>query len=142
MVEENETYNFHRHANINKYGDRNVFRRNYANSRDNPQPSGGWNCNYGFSGGCTSGGQELISIYPGNNVITENNIAEQTGGMVDEQTIAPTTNNRQFGNIGLNLHIFTHILRRPRENPGAGSQNSYVETPFTRQPSPPTSIYL
>jgi hypothetical protein len=84
-----------------------------------------WLC--GIILGLQSGGGELVSIYPGNNVITENNIAERQGGMIDEQSIASTTNNRQFGNIGLNVHIFTHLERRPRENPGPGSQNSYLE---------------
>lgn len=96
LIEENEFYWFHRHA-MTPYGatTRNIFRRNYCNSRTMPDIPGGWN-----SGGAN--GDSCIEAYPSDNTILENNVSEGNGTLVTIMGINVANNNRFLGNISMN----------------------------------------
>ena len=109
LVEESELYYFHRHGVMTKPGSRNVFRRLYCHSRG-----------YGnISGGYQSGGSVCVSLYPADNSIIENTIADSTTGAVfDLQASGPTSadNNRFLGNIALSTQY--GAVLKARSEPG------------------------
>ena len=95
-AEENEFYEFHRHAVLVYYSDGGVYRRNYANSRfwaDLPDAR---------ESGYPKVGDDAITIYPGSNNLVENNLSEGNGNFASIQATAVSKNNRFFGNVSLN----------------------------------------
>ena len=70
LVEDSEFYNFHRHAIITKPGTRVIIRRVYCNPRIGGLASGYPNANG------TNGGDACIALYPCQNCIVENAIAD------------------------------------------------------------------
>ncbi|MEQ1705501.1 MAG: hypothetical protein ABL867_05955 [Rickettsiales bacterium] len=131
LVEENETYDYLGHVINNKYGDNNVFRRNYSNPRGR---TGLGNYYDDGNGPGPSKPGALLTIYPGRNLIVENNIAEGTNVFVDTQTIKQTENIKSLGNISLNTRWHALLSRRPMENPGAGTVNFYFENDISVDP--------
>ena len=88
VFEDNEFHNFRRHAVAAKYENRGVFRRNY--------------CNAGLGGAITTG--RCLSIYPGSDILVEDNTVENGDYMFSSVAFNENNrNNRWFGNIGLNL---------------------------------------
>jgi hypothetical protein len=96
LLEENELYFFHRHGILMYYTNDSVVRRNYGNARNSQGIPGGFNGTSGDNGS----GDDFIVIYPGDNNIIENNIAD--GSMAKGYTVESvsiSTNNRFYGNI-------------------------------------------
>jgi Right handed beta helix region len=115
LIEESEFYYFHRHGVMTKIGSRNTFRRLYCHSRGYGQISGGFQNKLG-----ASWGSACVTLYPADNSIVENVIADATTGAVfDIQASGPTPadNNRFPGNIALNTYFGAVI--RARSEPGA-----------------------
>lgn len=94
LVEENELYDYHRHGILLANSSYSVVRRNYANSRG-----------YVTSGTVAgiynnlSGGDSLVSVYPGSHNIIENNISENNLSGINVQASNVANNNRFYGNI-------------------------------------------
>ena len=100
LVEESEFYSFHRHGVLTTGGNGNIFRRNYANSRNRVDISGG------YVSDPINTGDGGITIYPGNNNIVENNIVENTGTALGiEADYGTAINNHFLGNITLNTNF-------------------------------------
>jgi hypothetical protein len=117
LVEETEFYYFHRHGVMTKPGSRNIFRRLYCHSRGYGNITGGFPNGHGIAGG-----DVCVSLYPGDNSIIENTIADATTGSVfDIQASGPTPgdNNRFLGNIALNTQYGAVIKARPQPGPTA-----------------------
>ncbi len=111
LVEESEFYYFHRHAVMTKPGSRNVFRRLYCHSRGYGNITAGYQNGHGSHGGAV-----CVSLYPADNTIIENSIADATTGSVfDIQASGPTPadNNRFLGNIAFETEYGAVIKARP-----------------------------
>lgn len=141
LVEESEFYYFHRHAVMTKPGSRNTFRRLYCHSRGYGNIPGGYQNGHG-----PQGGDVCVSLYPGDNTIVENSIADATTGSVfDIQASGPTPadNNRFLGNISLNTGYGAVIKARPE--PGAtalGMPKNNTVTNFVAIGVEKVGIYL
>lgn len=96
LVEESEFYSFHRHAISAKYGGGHTIRRNYFNSRNHADLSGG------YASGTSSRGDSAIILYPSSDCIIENNISEGNTTGFDIQADGVARNNKFYGNISLN----------------------------------------
>lgn len=97
LFEGNEFYYFHRHAMVTKAGTDNTFRRNYCNSRDYADISGTYHPTIN-----KSRGDACLSIYPGSNIIVENDISEGNDRGVDIEALGASAQNNQFyGNISV-----------------------------------------
>lgn len=117
LVEESEFYYFHRHAVMTKPGSRNTFRRLYCHSRGYGNIRGSYQNAHG-----PHGGDVCVSLYPGDNTIVENSIADVTTlSVFDIQASGPTPadNNRFLGNISLNTEYGAVIKARPEPGPTA-----------------------
>ena len=79
LFEENEFYYYHRDAVLDTYGSYNTYRRNYFNSRNYADISGG---RYSSD---PARGDAGISLYPAQHDILENNISEGEQAGVDIQ---------------------------------------------------------
>ena len=99
LVEESEFYSFHRHAVAISSGNYNTIRRNYVNSRNHRDISGG---RYSSPANRGDGG---IVIYPGSNNIVENNIVENASAAFGIEALGITINNRLLGNMALNNYF-------------------------------------
>lgn len=99
LIEENEIYEHHRHGFAVFFGNSNIFRRNYVNSRGYQDIEGGYGSHQGDSG------DDGITVYPGSNNIIENNISEwENRGItvLSAQSGSPeasSTGNNLYGNI-------------------------------------------
>lgn len=87
VVEDNEFYDFRRHAVLTKYQHvGGVFRRNYCNPHGQPHAA------------------MCLSIYPGSNIIVEDNVAESGSVGFDSAPFNhDDVDNRWLGNIGVNM---------------------------------------
>jgi hypothetical protein len=99
LVEDSEFYNFHRHAITTKPGTRVIIRRIYCNPR-----IGGLAGGYPNANG-TNGGDACIALYPCQNCIVENAIAEgspKSLHMVELNASGgtPLAGNKILGSIG------------------------------------------
>jgi hypothetical protein len=104
LLEENEFYNFHRHA-VTGAGAWNVTaRRNYANGRDAKDV--GKMLDSGLNSGNPDGGDVLFEMYPARDSIVENNVSENNMGVLGMPASGrynvEARNNGLFGNISLN----------------------------------------
>ncbi|MBS0180830.1 MAG: right-handed parallel beta-helix repeat-containing protein [Nitrospira sp.] len=96
LIEENEVYDFHRHGIIVEGGSRNIIRRNYVNARSRNAIPGGYNGTSGDNGS----GDDAFILYPGDNSIIENNIADgQFSKAFAVEAVGAATNNKWLGNI-------------------------------------------
>ncbi len=110
LVEESEFYYHHRHGIMLKPGSRNIMRRIYCNSR------GYGNIPGGYPNGHSTGGDMCISLYPGDNNIIENTIADATTGtLFDIQAVGTSDYNRFLGNIALKTQYGIVIKARPEQ---------------------------
>ena len=135
LFEENELYFFHRNGLSTSTGTSNVFRRNYANSRNYADISGG------YPSGPTNKGDSGFQIYPGTNHIFENNIAENTGGGFDmHPEYGPTVNNRFYGNIALScdMGFFVNVRGNTLDTM---ARDTYIEN-FVAVKSASVGMYL
>jgi len=100
LFEENELYYWHRHGWSDTSGQRNVYRRNYANSRGYANISGG------YPSGSGANGDSFISLYPGKDTIVENNISEGNSAFSELNAAGYggvlADDNQFLGNISLN----------------------------------------
>jgi len=106
LIEESEFYSFHRHGVSASHGNNNTFRRNYVNSRNYADLSGGYPSDPKGSG---DGG---ITVYPGSNNIVENNIIENTGVGLNIQAYGDSVANKYLGNIILNADYGVLMVAR------------------------------
>lgn len=99
LVEENEIYSYHRHGFSGYHSTNVVFRRNYANSRNYPDISGG------YASVDPTAGDSGFAFYPANGNIVENSISENNGGdggfVVKAVEPLAADDNRFYGNISL-----------------------------------------
>nr|MBI4156194.1 DUF4082 domain-containing protein [Candidatus Woesearchaeota archaeon] len=100
LIEENEFYDFHRHAMDGSPVNNAIIRRNYCNSHNRADIPGG----YGPSGPSTSG-DGCFTLYPGANNVLENNIAENSGASFEMEATGISNNNKFFGNVALNAGV-------------------------------------
>ena len=136
LFEENELYYFHRHGIALSPSSNNVFRRNYINSRGYPDLVGGRNS------GETTRGDTGISIYPGSFNTFENNVIEGNDIAIDIQATNLSTNNRFFGDIGLNNHYgMVFKTREPGDSANNMPQNTWV-TNFVSINSDQVGVYF
>ena len=108
LIEESELYSFHRHGIDLAYSNNNTLRRNFLNSRDHRDISGGYRSEP------FNRGDSAIAIYPGSNNIIENNVIENTGQSVEINAASTTVNNKFFGNISIRNNY--GIISRARGN--------------------------
>lgn len=94
LLEDNEYYNFHRHAIFAFYSNGNTYRREYCNSRDWPDIAGG------FPSGVSTVGDDCIALYPSNNNIVENVMAESVLSVIDSEATSTDNNNKFYGIVG------------------------------------------
>jgi hypothetical protein len=94
LIEENEVYSYHRNG-IGG-GSKITYRRNYINSRNYADISGGL-----VSTAPTMGDSGYI-FYPSSDNLVENNISEGNSHGFDLQATGTTNNNQFYGNISLN----------------------------------------
>jgi len=82
LVEESEAHLFHRHGFITEHGVRNTFRRNYCHPHNRADIAGG------YASATPSSGENCFIVYPGNDNVFENNIADgfQLKGFAAEAT--------------------------------------------------------
>lgn len=94
LVEENELYSFHRHG-VFLGGNTHdtVVRRNYCNSRHYADISGG------YVSGDTTQGDDCFVVYPGDNNLFENNIAESVNKGFAVEALGEAKGNVWYGNI-------------------------------------------
>lgn len=96
LVEESEAHLFHRHGFIIEHGVRNVFRRNYCHPHLRADIAGG------YASATPTSGENCFIIYPGDDNVIENNIAE---GFQLKGYAAEATNNADrnlfLGNIAI-----------------------------------------
>jgi hypothetical protein len=100
LVEENELYYFHRHAIILHGTSNSIVRRNYCHARNYADISGG------FPSGAASTGDDCGVVYPGNDNIIENNIAD--GPLLKGfavQALGAGRGNGFYGNISIGADI-------------------------------------
>jgi uncharacterized protein DUF1565 len=94
LLEENEVYSYHRNG---IGGGSNItYRRNYINSRNHADISGG------IASIDTARGDSGYIFYPSSDNLVENNISEGNNRGIDLQAIDITKNNKFYGNISLN----------------------------------------
>ena len=98
VLEENELYFFHRHGILLNKTTNSVMRRNYCNARNYPGIPGGYD---GVSGD-NGTGDDCIVVYPGDDNIIENNIADGTMlKAFSVQARGAGRGNKFLGNIAL-----------------------------------------
>ncbi len=124
LVEENEIYTFHRHGISTKYGDNNIIRRNYANSRLYADVGGG------IVSDSPDRGDAAFVVYPGNNTIVENNISENNTTGYDIESELLSDNNQFLGNISLNDLYGTLLHSRENKVTDTIFRNFLVINPF------------
>jgi hypothetical protein len=120
LVEESEFYYFHRHAILAWSVNNSEFRRNYFNSRGYTDVLGG------YVSADTTRGEVGISMYPGSNNITENNISEGNSSVVDIQARDISTNNHFLGDMSLNDN-YGVLLRARGATSSQMPQNTLME---------------
>ena len=104
LIEENEVYSFHRNGVGG--GNKNTYRRNYVNSRNHADISGG------LASGASTMGDSGYIFYPSSDNIVENNISERNNTGFNLQATGPTKNNQFYGNISLNDHYGALVTAR------------------------------
>jgi hypothetical protein len=121
LVEESEFYSFHRNGLVTS-GNFNIIRRNYINSRNHADISGG---RYSYA---TDRGDSGITIYPGNYNVIENNIIEDNGFGLDIQAAYGTAiGNKYFGNIALNNRYGASFVARLPNSLATMPQDTFLE---------------
>lgn len=100
LFEENELYYWHRHGISSTSNQRNIWRRNYANSRGYPDISGG------HVSAPSDRGDTFITLYPDRGTILENNISEGQSNLAEMNAAyyggVLLNDNQLLGNISLN----------------------------------------
>ena len=111
LVENLELYEFHRHGIAVEVGEsknytpnRNVIRNIYCHNRYGPLPDG-----YPNGNGAAVSADTCVSMYPTNNTIVENIVAEGNMTVIDIQAVSLGANNNSlynivnYGGLGMNF---------------------------------------
>jgi hypothetical protein len=93
LIEENEVYSYSRNGLGG--GSRNTYRRNYINSRNHADISGGLTSNN------PARGDTGYIYYPSSDNLVENNISEGNSTGFQLSALGPTKDNKLYGNISL-----------------------------------------